>query len=289
MEKEFKQKIHAEIQKSGFPLELEITEKLRQQDHALVFSNVAYQSPDNSIKEIDIVAILQDEDDEWDIGPVGTQILIECKKSDKYPWVFFEDVYDPLVALGLLGQADYLTDLELTFEKSLMMGTVHSPLSGHYYNDLNISTTKTYFEAFKAGNEPTTIYKAVLNILHGRKFLRDSFVRQFESRANDKNKFRTFLKQYVIVYDGKLVIASKNGDDFDLAETNHLIIRTRDTIASQEQDYLGEEILIDVVKREYFGQYITLSQKGIELFNKHLKSIRNSDLFNSFVNMQAES
>jgi|GEM_PF-4054821 len=110
MDKEYLKKIKEEIARTGFPLELELTEKLRTNPGTLVLPNLTFQNEEKSIRELDIVAIFQQEDAEWGKGPVGIQLLVECKKTDKNPWVFFEEVFDPLTGLGLVGRLDHSTD-----------------------------------------------------------------------------------------------------------------------------------------------------------------------------------
>jgi hypothetical protein len=277
MDKPFEDKIRAEINKSGFPLELELTEKLRNQDNVLVFPNISYQNEDKSIRELDLVAIFQDEENEWAHGPVGIQLLIECKRADKYPWVFFEEIYDPLTILGLVQRADYSTDFKITAPGNVLMGCKNTELSQHHYDDFNLPKSKTYFEAFKTSNE-STIFKAIMTIFQGRKYLKNLFDKQFENRKNKDSKFRTFLRQYIVVLDGQLILASKMEDDFVLTEANHIILRAMDT-GSTVNDYLmGEEILIDVITREYFDKYTQLTKNGVKHFSNHLKRITNSGL-----------
>jgi len=277
MDKSLEDKIRAEIKKSGFPLELELTEKLRNEDHVLVFSNITFQNEEKSIRELDVVAIFQDEDNEWTHGPVGTQLLIECKKTDKYPWVFFEEVYDPMTILGIAQKTDYSTDLKIDGRGNLLIGCSNTELSQHFYDDINIPKAKTYFEALKGSND-STIYKAVMNIFQGRKYLKELFTKQFENRKNHNDKARTFLRQYVIVLDGQLILATKNSDDFDLNKVNHIILRSMDTDSKTSDYLLGDEVLIDVITREYFDTYTELTKKGLRHFTNHLKRITKSEL-----------
>ncbi|OCX54219.1 hypothetical protein BEL04_08140 [Mucilaginibacter sp. PPCGB 2223] len=277
MDKSLEDKIRAEIKKSGFPLELELTEKLRNEDNVLVFSNITFQNGEKSIRELDVVAIFQDQDNEWSNGPVGSQLLIECKKTDKYPWVFFEEVYDPLTILGIVQKIDYSTDLKIEGRGSVLIGGANTELNQHFYDDINISKARTYFEALKGSND-STIYKAVMNIFQGRKYLKELFSRQYENRIVHSDKARTFLRQYVIVLDGNLVLASKNTDDFDLQNVNHVILRSMDT-DSKTSDYLfGDEVLIDVITREYFDTYVELTKKGLRHFTNHLNRVSKSNL-----------
>lgn len=85
LNKELKRKLQGEIAKSGFPLELDITEKLRNfegDDHFLVFPNVSYVDLKGIPHEIDILALYDadEEDDTYPFGATGILLIIECKR-----------------------------------------------------------------------------------------------------------------------------------------------------------------------------------------------------------------
>ncbi|MEJ7663737.1 MAG: hypothetical protein WKG07_31485 [Hymenobacter sp.] len=104
MDESFKKKIIDEINKSGFPLEIDLVNQLREQE-ILTFSNISFQDSITGVHEIDIFSIIFHETTEWDYGPSGIQLLIECKKTEKYPWLFFSEGFNPLTALGRLSKS----------------------------------------------------------------------------------------------------------------------------------------------------------------------------------------
>jgi hypothetical protein len=61
MDKEYLKKIKEEIVRTGFPLELESIEKLRTNHGTLALPNLTFQNEEESIRELDIVAIFQQE------------------------------------------------------------------------------------------------------------------------------------------------------------------------------------------------------------------------------------
>lgn len=270
MDKSLFPKILEEIEKSGFPLELEIVEKLRL-ENILTFSNISFQDNNNNIHEIDVVATIMDEESEWTHGPCGIRTVIECKKTDKYPWVFFEEVYNPLHNLGLVYKLDYSTDLfgGSNFLNPLV-GCMNTSLASHWFNDHDIPIARTYFEAFKKPNEPTAIYKAVTNIYHSRKYLNEWFVK---SRKDNVKPGRTLINQYAIVINGPLVLATKNEASFQLREVNHLLLCCTDTQSNSSNMFIGDEIVIDVISFEYFSEYLEKLKKSSKDFNLHLKRI----------------
>lgn len=271
LEKEFTDKILQEIEKSGFPLELEIIEILRNSG-SLTFPNISFQDENGLSHEIDIFSIIFDEKYERKSGACGIQLLVECKKTDKYPWIFFDEGYNPLTdAFGVGSKIDYSTDILIKEEKfNPLEGMYNSYLSGHHFNNLNFPKTRTHFEAFKKPNEQTTIYKAITNIFSGRKFLSDWFSK---TEVKDGGKGRTFLNHFVIVLDGLLLYAAKENTSFNIQEVNHLLLLTFDTQENKHTGLLDNEIVIDVIKKEYFPEYLKLLKKDAEYFNRHLAKL----------------
>lgn len=271
MDKDFENKLLENVLQTGFPLELQIVEQLRASRH-LTFPNVSFLSEDETIKELDIISIIQQPEERWTKGLVGIQLLIECKKSGKYPWVFFEEVDNPMHIAGLLQQADVSSDFYVTPPPfSLLTGAAHSRLNAHHYNNISISRCRTYYEAFKEKQgEPTAIFKSVMNIMHGRKFLKNRFSknRDFESETG-----RTLLNHYCIVVDGTLIVARKEKVTFSFSEPQHLMLLAVDTISDQGTFIAGHEILIDVIQKNYFDKYLSMVEKETTEFCYHLKSL----------------
>jgi hypothetical protein len=272
LEKEYQTKIIDEIKKSGFPLELEIVEILRA-NNILTFPNVSFQGGDGNVHELDIIAIIFNEANEWKHGSCGIQLLVECKKTDKYPWVFFDEGYNPLhAAFGRLYNADYSTDF-ITGDKKFnpLVGCMNTVLNQHHYNDLTIPRVRSYFEAFKKPNEQTTIYKAVTNIFYGRQHLKEWFE---ASKKDDKKGGRTFLNHYTIVLDGPLLLSTKIKDEFKVEEVNHVSLITIDTQEKNSGKLLHNEITIDVIKKDFFPVYLKMLKKEAKIFNQHLKKLK---------------
>ena len=270
MDSALKHKLIEEIGKSGFPLELEVIDVLRSNNY-LTFSNLTFEDSLGSINELDVFSILFDEETEWEIGPSGIQLIIECKKTEKYPWIFFKEAYNPLHLLGMLFKVDYSTDIidgDSLFNP--LLGYMHTELGSHHYNDRSIPVARTYFEAFKKPSEQTTIYKAVNNILKDRQFVRSWFANSISIKGSRR---RTFLNHYVIVLDGPLYLANKEENNFDIEETKHLFLIVFDTLQKQQLKLLEHELIIEVVTKDYFPEFLKLIKFETIALNKHLKKI----------------
>ena len=271
LDKEFTNKIKQEIEKSGFPLELEIVETLRSMG-ILSYPNISFQDENGLTHEIDIFSIIFDEKHPWKNGPTGIQLVVECKKTDKYPWVFFDEGYNPLSdAFDVGNKVDCSTDLIVEGEKfNPVQSIFNSQLVGHHFNNANLPKCRTHFEAFKKPNEQTTIYKAISNIFFARKFFKEWFDKTLKK---EEDRGRTFLNHFVIVLDGLLLFAKKHSGNFDVNEVNHLLLLTFDTEENTHSGLLDNEIVIDVIKKEYFPDYLKLLKRDAELFNKHLRQL----------------
>ena len=271
LDKELKDKILQEIEKSGFPLELEIVEILRGAG-VLTFPNISFQDQNGFTHEIDILSIIFDDKYEAKSGAAGIQLLVECKKTEKYPWLFFDEGYNPLTdAFGVGSKVDYSTDKVIDGKKfNPLQSMYNSHLAGHHFNNFNFPKARTHFEVFKKPNEQTTIYKAITSIFSGRKFLNEWFDK---TEKKEDGKGRTFLNHFVIVLDGLLLYATKEKESFAINEVNHLLLLTFDTQENKHSGLLDNEIVIDVIKKEYFPEYLKLLKKDAELFNRHLAKL----------------
>jgi hypothetical protein len=83
-----------QIQRTGYPLEIEVSD-LMERAGWIIFNNQPYLDEDEGkTREIDIYAIHETEADQFVTEPkprifVGTDIVIECKKSTTHAWIFF--------------------------------------------------------------------------------------------------------------------------------------------------------------------------------------------------------
>ncbi|MEM1041495.1 MAG: hypothetical protein AAGI91_02595 [Bacteroidota bacterium] len=272
---ELEKRIQKEIDQSGFPLELDVVADLREANY-IVSPNLSFSNGERLAREIDAVAFSNEETpDGWPFGVIGNVLAVECKRQRKKPWVFFEEGLDPLAVLGLGTEIDILTELEYTLPYNVLAACMNSPLRGHHFNGF-LPRARTYFEAFSKPNQENSIYKAVQSVWHALTFIRSWFGEQGFDRTPKASavKRRTFLLQGVIVLDGQLLLASKEGDEFTLAESDHIILRTIDRLTREGKSAfgIGEEIVIDVVSYRGLAKYLDQSVKNVELLSQHLSA-----------------
>lgn len=85
--------IRQEIEKSGFPLEIEVSTMLEEAGWEVRYSKLYFDFDEEKWREIDIVAERRSSEDSkgHSIKPyyLNMKLAIECKKSDDTAWVFF--------------------------------------------------------------------------------------------------------------------------------------------------------------------------------------------------------
>jgi hypothetical protein len=93
--KTFEEHLTAEIEKSGYPLEIEIS-SLLDKEYRVLNTHYYFDEEAKKGRDIDIYAIPRDVDNNFiktDKFVVITDLAIECKKSDTHAWIFYTRPY----------------------------------------------------------------------------------------------------------------------------------------------------------------------------------------------------
>jgi len=229
MNDELKQKILAEITKSGFSHEINIIQRLRDEE-LTVFPNLGYVDSEDKPHEIDAFAIIKDYDEEKNFDDVSLNLIVECKSSSDKPWVFFDDPEDALSLLGLVDRLEYVSSFATKDGYTPLAGCMNSALGGHHYNDKALPVARTHFEAFgkDAGKE---IYQGVTSLWYALDYFKRLFEKSALNHVTEKQRIN-FIHP-VIVFKGVLVTAYRNDeDDFEIEEVPHVMIKTIDCITA---------------------------------------------------------
>ena len=270
IDEDYKKKILNEINKSGFPIELNVIEKLRRNNY-LTFPNLTFIDEQKDLHEIDVLAMLVGGDKHWKYGMIGVSLIIECKQSQEKPWVFFEEVYDPITAIGLVSKLSCVSDLAVDYPvNSLLLGSANSSLHKHHYKQ-NIPISRTFFEAFKKQDYKSDIYKAITSVWYAHTYFKEWFLSSDKTTKEDKMKRSTIIHP-IIILEGDLIVAKKTKDSFSLNFVNHLFLRTIDNITNANTSFFqtDNEIIIDVIKHSYLSSYLKICKKDYFAFKEHL-------------------
>jgi hypothetical protein len=153
MTDEFKNRVIDDIKKTGFPVELKISSILRSQSWQVEQNGSYTDLEQNKSREIDISArksfYLKPEKHNFNFA---INLLIEAKKSEKRPWVFFMTPYKQKIYSGLFGPA-FLGPAFGQIIHSENFTTQYlsaQSLMAHFPRNTESEISTSYYEAFKS-------------------------------------------------------------------------------------------------------------------------------------------
>jgi len=243
--------------KSGFPVEIEVINACMMKRIPMMPSmRYEYQG---DLREIDVLAYLESassspkENQQY----TSTELIIECKKSESKPWVFFSANLGHLLTMPQVGFVKYYSDFNAYFEKigeRSLLGQIAHKLKNNHYNDSTIPRCITYCEAFRDQNtRENNIYSAIESVLS---FL--SWDIDWRSESSDElGDFSTFYFP-VIVLDGELLEAKQQGNGLSVRRRNHIQLRA---IFDR-----GKVFIIDIVRKNHFATYLQMIEEDHKEF-----------------------
>jgi hypothetical protein len=264
-----------EIKKTGYPLEIRVSSVLDKGWDSVINQDTFVDRRTMELREIDICASKK----ATRIGNLAleTFLVIECKKSDAFYWVFFTRPYDFDID-DVTGQ--YVDEAQMAArntERLEIMKMILKNTSLHYETKKTVAVT---FNAFKMGK-----------VEHARG--------QFRESQNEINEAREQLKTYLdwaidqdvrdwvstlpytiemyfpcIVFRGSLFEAEVLGnDDIRLNPVKHLILSN---LYKSPYAIYEKNVLIDVVREDYFYEYEKLVQEDIKNLKLTIKTKANT-------------
>jgi len=268
-----KEHLIEEIKKTGYPLEIGISSILDNSWDIIVNQDTFVDRNKMGLREIDICASKKP----TRIGnlELETALVIECKKSDAFSWVFFTRPFAFKID-DVAGQ--YLDEAQMAAKNTgrlEVMRMILGNTSLHYETQKWVAVT---FNAFATGKAHRG---------------------QFRESQSEINEAREQLKTYVdwvidqdvrewvstlpytiemyfpcIVFRGSLfeAIVGEN-DDIRLNPTKHLILSN---LYKSPYSIYEKNVLIDIVSEDYFVEYEKLVQKDIENLKRTIKRKTNT-------------
>jgi hypothetical protein len=267
MSENIEQKILEEISKTGFPLELRVSELLNNRGY-YVANNLYYVDLDEDKgREIDIRALKNcDFKIENERYYVRHCLLIECKKSSKKPWVIFsspETSYDSeYFSVDCLG-ADFDTYSQEVGEAFDHLEDIH-PFCRFKRRG------RSFFEPFRDNQSGETTFRALMSTAKASIGMRNS---EFGSGLNSICFFYP-----MVVFEGQLFEAYLNNSRVELNKTDSIIV----SFFYESAKYKYESFAIPVVRENaleaflneldaVLGYWGSIAQKNRKLF-KNAKS-----------------
>jgi hypothetical protein len=246
---EIEDHLRKEIQKSGFPLESYCSIILGKREWGVTPHYMYLPAESRDYREIDIFAVRRFE------GIGLNALIIECKKQEKMPWVFFEGERSNRDVHTLnVGDPQLYQDLAEKFRN-------------HYYYEKRPCVY--HFPCFVQHGKPDVILEAinqVLNALAAHVSREQKMLSQMElqlgSHYQEYQEFRRIFYP-VIVLDGKLFRARVHEDgDISLTESDHLQLMVMRALPEADKTIATDIIafrrsyVIDIVRKGYFNEFL---------------------------------
>jgi hypothetical protein len=254
------------IAKTGYPLEIHISSLLDKTWDSVLNTDSYYDREEQKLRDVDIITSSSYTDKEEGMT-LQTGMVIECKKTEKFAWVFFTRPFEFSVS-EIEGQyLDKIQCISKNLEKSDFLNELlfqHEKL--HYANFKNVSVA--YSELLLSTDSETKKSRNSHDIFEAQNQVKKYIDCQIEQLINNYSKPNSSMPVFFffpcIVFDGDLFEAIVSEDGLELKDTNHLLLSS-----TYKSPYANFEriVLIDIVKKEYFNSY----QKEILKDRDHLQ------------------
>lgn len=271
------EKIKKEISNSGFPLEIYSSILLNKHQWNVRPALNYYDKTLGEYRENDILAHKK-----VDGATIINFLVIECKKSAKNPWVFIKNSKTMLISENL--------NIVHSQNCKILYHSLEETMKFHHY-----SYTPRCYASFVACttdqnahlNDQSKNSKISQSIFHAKNQILSALM-QFEDKWTTMNKpslCNTLIFFYpIIVFEGLLYSATITERDIQLSEENHLLLNVEREQSNNFDIYLNattfrrqnyKSYLIDIVKKEYFDEYLNnFSKYYDEKTDDILKSIQ---------------
>jgi len=293
--KELKDYLLEEIEKSGFPLEIEVSSVLEDQNW-VVLNNQPFRDPDeDKLRSVDILGFHEPTaSDSARYGPLAfsPRLLIECKKSISHAWVFFSrperskvflmsgQVYDFPKAFSTEAyrNKDKLSPIGL-FSYDYYFNSLVSSSRGmrhiHYADFDNVAITYDEYDIQSNSKRRRTksrkeIFEAVNQIVKFQNFdMEESIRAPGRIKSATSPFFPIELSFLAIVLDGGLFEVTVEDNKPSIEERDHVLLYYR---YRPSKSFVNLDFWIDIVKREFFPAYVRKIHRDISLISDKIVS-----------------
>lgn len=261
---EFIKSIETDIENSGFPLELQVLNICSKKNTGRM-PNVRYEFH-GQVREIDLYAFFETMDFKSRGSAVTqhttTDLIIECKKSLKKPWVFFSSPsYSFEDVSYFLKYSSEFDSYYSSIQAPDLLAQIRPKITKSHYAAPTIPRCITYYEAFKGtSSAPSEIHRAIDSVI-------TYLTHRQELRDNPALGIGNFTEFYlpIIVLDGYMFEASSNLTEVKVQARQHLQLRT----------FHREDIyIIDVVTRDHFDKFFDELAEFHEQLVAAIRSLR---------------
>lgn len=230
-----------EISKSGFPLEIKSALTLEKLGWNTIPHVIYFNESRQCNNEIDLTAFKQIKN--TDLGLAFNELIVECKKQQKKPWVFFEGGRPNMKVTTILAQP-----------RETIYRWVDEHFEDHYYR--RQKPCKFHFPCFVKSGVPDVILDAINQVI-------DATIFSYGQKMGGNIPWFFYP---TIILDGRLFSATAKLDgSIALTETNYLqlwanraLIRP-ETIPISESKGIGSytrDFIIDIVRFDFLEEFL---------------------------------
>jgi hypothetical protein len=271
-----------EIKKSGYPLEIEVS-NLLDNEGFIAFNTRYYFDEELQIgRDIDIQAFPIEVDLDFASLPVSGRmdLVIECKKSTSQAWIFYTRKRLPVNSIYIGGQ--YHTTMlkpKEYFEDSFNNRFQNKYLALHYNKFSRIGIAFQEIKIGKIGknekiakNEKSglkEIFEATNQLVNFICYETHQIYKRLANLPKSRSvKELAMLLFPIIVFDGGMFEVVFDSEEPILTQTNHVLLETH-----YRCPYCGEveSYTIDVVHRSYFQQFLKDFKTNLIITNANIR------------------
>jgi hypothetical protein len=262
-----KEIIRQAILKSGFPLQMEVSGILTERDYEVDNSVYFFDQDEKKSREFDIEAYMstkQEKSDElvekgeWFLNP---SILIECKKSQEFSWIFFDK--KPSTRWLQIGHSIDRFTVSKGYINSAYGQVVSESFLKHYLYSKHV--TGSYQQVRRDGSIKGK--NEILDALSKTaKYMKYRFEKLRSHFGKDSGRKDIVFFFPIVVFAGDLYFASF-GNTLEIEEVPHLIYETR-----YLSNLTGElvPLYIDVVRKDALTELLSTIEEEVGVINRYL-------------------
>jgi len=249
-----------EIRKTGYPLEIEISSLLDNVWQDVVNTDTYYDKDEGKLRDIDIHAF--DVLVSKKVLPIAlhTGLVIECKKDEDFAWVFFSRPFEFNIE-DIDGQyVDEVQTLTKNTENYQIMDIILEKTNLHYKS---IQRKAVTYNEFYLKGKKASYAKKKREIFEAQNQLKKYIACLIEQMMKASPQFSVYpIELYFpcIVFDGVMYEAIVKNGGLELEEAKHLVLRT---LRRSPYSVFEKSLLIDVVQKSYFKDYLKLVRKDV--------------------------
>lgn len=263
-----------QVKKSGYPLEIEISNILESRHYVVFNSEYYFDEEIQQGRDIDVYALPLDPDplnDEILPFRLRLELAIECKKSEPYAWVFYTRPRIPMNSIYMTGQ------LTTSFPK---LGEFSGDSSGWL---LESKCLKLHYDGFeriavaydelkkgkaneKAGSHRNEIFEATNQLTKFVNYLNHRTEKRISESPEERPKREMIMILFpIVVFDGDMFEVFFKGGEPMLWKTKHILLSTHRHCPYCKD---SKSFTIDVVHRSYFEEFTDLLRIHFIKMNK---------------------